>query len=450
MEIIMSGRKLMRTVGAARTYLMHRFRSRLVCMTSVWIVALIACVSPAQPAGEYLLSPGDTLEISVISLPELHHRVVINLDGEISLPLIGNIKVSGNTLKEAQARIRGGFSTKILSRSTTDGRDNTVAIRADAIAVNILDYRPVYLSGDVGRPGEQPYRVGLSVGQAIAVAGGYDIARLKISNPVLETADLRSEYNMLWTSFAKEQIYISRLQAELEGKTSMSVVGLSEIPVSQSIVSELQRLEARRFSARNDDYQSEKSHLQKSIAQTEKHLGLLAEQRNAEEEGTRADAVELEKVTALLEKGTAVATRVSDARRAVLLSATRLLQTDAQIAQMEKEREVLSRRIEKVDDERNATIASELQEASTRLAQVRARLQSVGEKLFYMATVRSQLARGSNGKMVIHVSRKSTGGHERFAVDESFELLPGDLIDVAIQVDDPLSASTASKGPNEE
>ena len=62
------------------------------------------------------------------------------------------------------------------------------------------------------------YRPGLTVRQAIALAGGYDVMRLRMNNPFLEQADLRSEYTSLWAEFAKEQMRIARLQAELEGK----------------------------------------------------------------------------------------------------------------------------------------------------------------------------------------------------------------------------------------
>ena len=42
------------------------------------------------------------------------------------------------------------------------------------------EQRPVYLNGDVSRPGEQRYRLGLTVRQTIALAGGYDIMRFRM------------------------------------------------------------------------------------------------------------------------------------------------------------------------------------------------------------------------------------------------------------------------------
>jgi len=68
-----------------------------------------------------------------------------------------------------------------------------------------------------------------------------------------------------------------------------------------------------------------------------------------------------------------------------------------------------------------------------RLNEIRAKLQCVGEKLQYTALVRSQLVRGGGNKPEITVIRKSERGRERLVADEEFELLPGDVVDVALQ-----------------
>ena len=72
-------------------------------------------------------------------------------------------------------------------------------IDADEVTTVIAEYRPIYVNGDVSKPGEYPYRPSITARQLVAVAGGYDILRTRMNNPYLESADLRSEYGSLWT-----------------------------------------------------------------------------------------------------------------------------------------------------------------------------------------------------------------------------------------------------------
>jgi polysaccharide export outer membrane protein len=75
------------------------------------------------------------------------------------------------------------------------------------------------VNGDVAKPGQQTFRAGLTVRQALTLAGGY-VMRFRAKDPFLESADLRSEYMSLWTDFAREQIRISRCRPSFRAATS--------------------------------------------------------------------------------------------------------------------------------------------------------------------------------------------------------------------------------------
>ena len=85
----------------------------------------------------------------------------------------------------------------------------------DQITANVVEYRPIYVNGDVSKPGVQAYRPLMTVRQAVALCGGYEIMRFRMNNPFLESADFRSEYESLWADFAKEQVHIWRIRTEL-------------------------------------------------------------------------------------------------------------------------------------------------------------------------------------------------------------------------------------------
>ena len=158
--------------------------------------------------------------------------------------------------------------------------------------------------------------------------------------------------------------------------------------------------------------------------------------RRTSAQGEQADIAELKKMNELYAKGSLPSPRVVDARRAVLLSATRRLQTEAQLMQAQKLQRDLARQLERIDDIRKIDLLRELQDANVRLASLSARLRNVQEKLHYTGIVKSQLARGKGAKPDITVIRRSDHGQQRITADEEFELSPGDVIDVALR--DPL------------
>ena len=173
------------------------------------------------------------------------------------------------------------------------------------------------------------------------------------------------------------------------------------------------------------DYEREKAYLQRSVDQTAAEIGVLSEQESKEEQGTEADADELKRASDLYSRGTLTSTRVTDARRAVLLSSTRKLQITAQLMQVRKQQDDFARQLQRLDDQRKIKLLQELQDANVKLAQTRAKLEGVREKLEYSAQVRSQLTRAASGSPQITVMRKSEKGWGRTSANEDFELAAG-------------------------
>ena len=162
---------------------------------SLLIVAALLCsITPAK--AEYRLHVGDVIEISVARIPELKQRVPVQLDGTISFPLLGAIAVAGLPPAEVQAKVQAMLAAKVFRQRTSDGRENSVAIEPDEVTATVVEYRPIYVNGDVTKPGEQVYRPLMTVRQAVALSGGYEVMRLRMINPILETADLRGEYEV--------------------------------------------------------------------------------------------------------------------------------------------------------------------------------------------------------------------------------------------------------------
>lgn len=107
----------------------------------------------------YKLGVGDKLKLTVFGEENLSGQFEVNALGNISVPLIGEVPAQGQSL--------GEFRNSV-ARRLADGY-----LKNPKVNVDILNYRPIYVHGEVKNGGEFPYRNGLSLRDAVAMAGGY-------------------------------------------------------------------------------------------------------------------------------------------------------------------------------------------------------------------------------------------------------------------------------------
>lgn len=106
----------------------------------------------------YRLGADDKVRINVYGEEPLNAEYLVGSDGNISFPLIGMVAAKGLTLAELQALL-----TLRLEQSIVDPK----------VSVDIVEYRPFYVLGEVQKAGQYPYRTGLTIMAAIATAGGF-------------------------------------------------------------------------------------------------------------------------------------------------------------------------------------------------------------------------------------------------------------------------------------
>ena len=154
-----------------------RFSNFGLCFAIVAQLALAGCDGPMGARGrdggplavndeaaptlgtEYRLGTGDKVRVVVFNEPSLSGEYQVDDSGSLALPLVGTIKGGGLTPRQLEqqlaAKLRGGF------------------VRDPKVSVEVSNYRPFYMIGEVEKPGEYPYRNGLSILAAGAVAGGF-------------------------------------------------------------------------------------------------------------------------------------------------------------------------------------------------------------------------------------------------------------------------------------
>ncbi|HET9715232.1 MAG TPA: polysaccharide biosynthesis/export family protein [Pseudolabrys sp.] len=382
---------------------------------------------------EYRVDVDDVIEIGIAGLQDLKQRVPVQVDGTISFPLLGTIQVRGLTAQELRSKIQSSLASKLFRQRGPDGRESVVVIEPDQVTASVVEFRPIFVNGDVSKPGQVPYRPLTTVRQAVALAGGYELMRFRLTNPFLEAADVRAQYDARWNEFIKEQAHVWRLRSELGKKAEFDQKSLTDAPIARSRIAEIVSREAQHMEMRRLDEQREKTFLQNSIKQASAQLTVLTELEQKEEEGAQADQQDLQRALDLFAKGSITAPRVQEARRQALFSVTRRMQTKSQLLRTQKLRDDLSRQLEHGEDQRKIDLLKELQDATVKLSELSAQIQAAEEKLRYTGVLTSQLVRGKGAKPEITVIRRSEKGYERLKADEDFELDPGDVVEVALQ-----------------
>ena len=113
----------------------------------------------ADTDGPYLLDTGDRLRIFIYGQPNLSRLYVVDHEGRIAVPLIGEVSARGKTTSELQKAIRSKLGAEF--------------VKDPQVTVDVQQNRPFFILGEVKTAGQYPYVSGMTIETAIAIAGGY-------------------------------------------------------------------------------------------------------------------------------------------------------------------------------------------------------------------------------------------------------------------------------------
>lgn len=156
---------------------------RRIMLVAAAVSALSAC-STYRPVNEafhaalnqpYLFDAGDRLRVTVFGETDLTNTYSVDKAGYVAFPLIGSIAARGRTPQELEgaiaAKLRAGY------------------LRNPDVSVEVDRYRPFFIMGEVGQAGQYAYVPGMTVQNAIAIAGGFSARALQ------DNADITRQVN---------------------------------------------------------------------------------------------------------------------------------------------------------------------------------------------------------------------------------------------------------------
>lgn len=405
-------------------------RSTLSSLTRLLVIgSLSAVLNVPEAQASYVVAPGDVLDVSVVGLPELRQRVTVNMEGQVSIPLIGLVSVAGLSLGDLQSKLRNELTNKTVRSRAPDGSERAVYIYPEEVTVTIAEHRPIYVNGDVSKPGELPYRARMTVRQAIALAGGVDVMRFRAGDPALQQVDLQAEGRLLQNEFLRQQAIVARLSGELNKKSEK---GRSEPGAAKSELSKVQRAQMEQLELSLDDHRKEIEALERGIEQTQSQIGTLGRLREELLQSYQQQAGDVARLKSNFEKGLASIARISEEQRALTFVSERLLQTEAELTIAKRGHEEQKRQLQRAEDQRRLRLMRELEEAENKLAETRTRIQATGEKLMHVGSLRSHLMENATEKPVLKIFRKNETVWEGRDAEYDAELMPGDVVEVTL------------------
>lgn len=269
-------------------------------MLALMIFPALVSALRAAPV-EYKLDAQDKVRVKIYEWREtlgelyewsaLNGELIVNASGMVSLPLIGEISATGRTPAELSVLISEGLQAK------------AGLVDRPSVIVEVLQYRPFYILGLVERPGEYPFRPGMTAIQAISIAGGLlrpgNQSTWQIGRDVISA---RGDLRLLNQNKSRLIVRRARLEAELGGGDTIAFP--PELLASKdSALADIIRDEQLVFDSRRDAFRQKTEMLSKHKDFLRQEIEVLQAQMTVKAKQQASMEAELKSVRSLVKKG---------------------------------------------------------------------------------------------------------------------------------------------------
>ncbi len=373
-------------------------------------------------SADYTIRGDDKLRIQIYQYPDLTGEYIVSSSGTISVGPIGELSVIGLSAQEVAARI----SDRFISAGLSD---------KPGTAVTVLQSRPIYVLGDVQRPGEYSYRTGMTVLQAISLSGGFyrvtDPGLLRIEREAITTkGDLRTHLRRYFHLIARR----ARLIAEMELRSDVAFPSeLTRQAKGDQALAQVMAEEQAFLQINVDALKRQLESLEKTRGLYEREIESVSEQISANKKEAASVQRELNDVRTLYGRGLATISRQSGLERTQAQIAvaeqgfqTLILRARQNITQVEQ-------RIFDLQNERRGRLNAELQRTRLDLEEALNRIDTNKSLLVEVQFTAPILAANTEDfaeTRSFQIVRPENGKQITFAADEHMELQPGDVVKV--------------------
>ena len=175
-----------------------------------FLMMLLAVPAALAQSASYRIQPGDQLQITVLEDETLNRQLLVTPDGQISVPLAGTVRVSGQTVDAVEKTIADRLASNFAVRPN-------VFVALSSVDPTAGQYT-VYVLGQVNSAGPIQVEQGTTLLQALALAGG----------PARFAANKRIQLRRTDPSTGQEKLYLFNYKAVERGGSIQSMIALRE------------------------------------------------------------------------------------------------------------------------------------------------------------------------------------------------------------------------------
>ncbi len=161
----------------------QRVNGRSIAACSLLLLGLAGCAPggdlqklPNYQAAGYTLGSGDQVRLITFGEDQLTGDFRVDDRGDMAMPLIGSVHAAGLTPEGLGTELQGELKRRNL-------------LQDPSVAVEVMSYRPVFILGEVAKPGEYPYQPGMTMLTTVAKAGGFTFRGFQDYASVVRTTD---------------------------------------------------------------------------------------------------------------------------------------------------------------------------------------------------------------------------------------------------------------------
>ncbi|WP_127753367.1 SLBB domain-containing protein [Devosia sp. 1566] len=407
--------------------LVIRRRMRLAVLLAGVSLASAAMAAPAP------LAPLTKLRISVVQFvaatgdykrwDAVSGEFVIGPDGSLAVPTLGSMDVSGLSAEDLGTRIGELLQTELG------------LLDAPNASVQVLEYPPVYVVGNVEAPGAYSYRPGMTVIQAMALAGGEQ--RIEGASGLSETIKLQWDLEGYNRDILRTTTRLARLKAEFAREPEITFDPM--LNSADPVVAEIMEQERRIFDAHTNELLRQQIGLEQLAVLYKAEIDALEQKSGAIDQQIERAQQQVDSLKTLLAAGASTVARLTDAER--ILDDLRSDKLDNVIATMSA-RENLNRSerdLAKLQDEQQSYAAAQLQEQQATLEKLMLNQTATMRMLRQSMDFDANATLAQTAKTGISYSILRQEGEQTVSLDasEASVLVPGDLVRVALEVQLP-------------
>ena len=379
---------------------------------------------------EYILGPRDKVRVKVFawrpSRDEVYEWKALNdvftvgASGQLSMPLIGEIRAGGSSLNEVSIAISDQLKASLG------------LVEAPRASVEVVEFRPFYILGVVDKPGEYAYRPDLTIVQAISIAGGlsrlneYEVMRLD-----RDTISTYGERSVIESEMASLLARRARLEAEINGADTLRFpASLAQLPSSAEPVADEERI----FSARLTAFVYRSTRLARTKAMLEAQLVSMESHVAEQDQHVKAAQQDLKHFDDLIARKLTTTSRRAEAARNLMQAEGDSIRMQANITNVRQELNRVEMEEQGLRDDRANQAVVEMRTTQARLGELDRRIQTADTLVRQADASGLQLSSyqtsGRKAQPIYTIIRKIGGTFQELGATETTALQPGDTLKV--------------------